>query len=55
MYRVLLDEIPEHMLGNTFGISDLKYQWMSIEEMENNQEIMEKNDDIVAFVKTKCS
>ena len=31
-----------------------QYRWMSIDEMEADESIMEKNDDIIAFVKTKC-
>ena len=55
LYRVLMDEISENVPESIFGDSDFKYRWMSIEEMEKDQVIMEKNDDIVAFVKTKCS
>lgn len=34
--------------------NDSKYKWMTIEDLESDEAIMEKNDDIVAFVKTKC-
>lgn len=34
--------------------NDSKHKWMTIEDLESDEAIMEKNDDIVAFVKTKC-
>lgn len=54
LYRVLIDGISENMSESIYGGSDFKYRWMSIEEMENDKVIMEKNDDVVAFVKAKC-
>ncbi len=30
---------------------DAKYRWMTIEELEQDSEVMEKNDDVIAFVK----
>lgn len=53
LYKVILDSIPDNMVEREFTIGDGKFCWMSIDEMENNKEIMEKNDDVVAFVKTK--
>ena len=55
LYKLLLDTVPEYMEDGSFVIDGKDYRWMSIEEMENDKTIMEKNEDIVAFVKTKCS
>ena len=47
LYKVLVDAsyaIPEN--------SDHKLRWMSVNELESNSDIMEKNDDVIAFVKT---
>lgn len=48
-----------HISGNellkqdTFVIDGRTYHWMSIAEMEQDKNIMEKNGDIVGFVKQK--
>lgn len=55
LYRVLIDESLENRIESIFDASDSEYQWMSIAEMESDEVIMEKNDDIVAFVKTNCN
>ena len=47
LYKVQIDDIPDNLPGD-------KYKWMSIEDLESDEAIMEKNDDIIAFVKTKC-
>ena len=47
LYKVQIDDIPDNLSGD-------KYKWMSIEDLESDEAIMEKNDDIIAFVKTKC-
>ena len=39
------------MMQTEFELSEIRYRWMSIEEMEQSQEIMDKNDDIIAFIK----
>lgn len=51
LYKVDLKEIPSNMMQTEFELSEIRYRWMSIEEMEQSQEIMDKNDDIVAFIK----
>lgn len=55
LYMVLIDTVPYDIKEDEFCIAESHYRWMSIEEMEQDETIMEKNDDIVAFVKTKCS
>ena len=42
------------MENKEFDIDNTKYKWMSITELEQDENVMEKNDDIIAFVKTKC-
>jgi hypothetical protein len=42
------------MQKDSFELGNNKFLWMSIEQMENDKEIMKQNDDIVAFVKMKC-
>lgn len=51
LYKVDLKEISANMRETEFELSEIRYRWMSIEEMEQSQEIMDKNDDIVAFIK----
>ena len=53
LYSYKLRSEPEHMTGNEFVIDGAKYSWMSIEQMENDSEIIRKNSDIVNFVKKK--
>ena len=54
LYHVALDDVPECMCGETFDLGDKRYSWKSIEELESDNNVMEKNDDVIAFVKTKC-
>ena len=51
LYKIELTDIPENMMEDEFEIDTIRYKWMSIEEMEQSQEIMDKNDDIIAFIK----
>ena len=51
---MLIDTIPENMREQTFELDGNKYRWMTIQEMENDERIMEVNEEVVAFVKTKC-
>lgn len=55
LYKVLLEDIPKNMQSEEFELDGRQYKWMSITDMEKDSEIMDKNDDIVAFVKTKCN
>ncbi len=54
LYSLILDSLPEHMSEKEFMSNGIKHRWMSFSEMENDKEIMEKNDTIVAFVKKHC-
>ena len=44
----------EYSLVDEFEMEGRQCKWMSYSEMDNDSEIMEKNDEIVAFVKTMC-
>lgn len=55
LYKVLLEDIPKNMQSEEFELDGRQYKWMSITDMEKDSVIMDKNDDIVAFVKTKCN
>lgn len=54
LYTLTLSSAPEHMKEKEFEINDTKYRWMSFSEMESDNEIMEKNEEVVAFVKKNC-
>lgn len=54
LYKLRLEEIPKYMEQDIFELDGKKCAWKSIEELEKDIETMEKNDDIIAFVKTKC-
>lgn len=54
LYSLAVNDVPECMKGDIFELDGKKYAWKSIEELEADSNVMDKNDDIVAFVKTKC-
>ena len=54
LYKVVLENIPENMSAESFELDGKKYSWKSMEELEKNESIMEINDDVIAFVKSKC-
>lgn len=54
LYSLVLNEIPDYMTGEDFELDDKKYAWKSIAELEADSNVMEKNDDVIAFVKSKC-
>ena len=53
LYSLKLNTIPDYMSRDSFELQGKRCAWMSIEEMEKDPDIMQKNDDIVAFVKAK--
>lgn len=53
LYGLVLKDVPEYMSGDIFELDDKKYAWKSIRELEADSNVMDKNDDIIAFVKTK--
>ena len=46
LYTLELEEIPEHLIND-------KMKWMSFSEMESDSGIMNINEDVIAFVKSK--
>lgn len=52
-YGVLLTHTPEIMLQDEFYMEDVKYRWMSIKELEQDENVMKKNADVIAFIKSK--
>ena len=54
LYKLSLDDVPDYMSGDNFVLDGKTCSWKSVEELENDTNTMEKNDDIIAFVKTKC-
>ncbi|MDD7665024.1 MAG: type II toxin-antitoxin system PemK/MazF family toxin [Lachnospiraceae bacterium] len=52
LYKVKLNKIPDFMNSELFAVDGQTYSWKSIGDMEQDPNIMEKNDDILAFVKT---
>ena len=42
------------MSAESFELDGKKYSWKSMEELEKDESIMEINDDVIAFVKSKC-
>lgn len=53
LYKVLLPDIPENMRNDIFEIDGVKYSWMLFENLEGDLNTMKKNDDIIAFIKSK--
>lgn len=54
LYSFFANDIPELMCGESFELEEKKYSWMSIRELEEDNNTMDKNDDIIAFVKAYC-
>lgn len=54
LYEVLFGSVPEAMNNDSFELNGDTYKWMSIQDMEYDTRIMEVNEEIVAFVKSKC-
>ena len=43
----------EKMKKDSFVVNGKRYYWMSVTEMEKDENIMEKNREVVDFVKEK--
>lgn len=54
LYKYTIGSIPESMLDEEFIIDNKKYSWKTINDLENDNNTMDKNDDVIAFVKSKC-
>ena len=53
LYKLSLDDAPINMQEESFELNGMQYSWMGVEELEKDENTMEKNDDVIAFVKTK--
>lgn len=51
LYYVEISEFTDNIKQHEFKIDGTKYFWMSIKEMENDENIKQKNSDVVGFVK----
>ena len=51
LYEVSFDRIPEVAGNDDFIINDRHYYWMSISDMEKDVNIIQKNLEVVDFVK----
>lgn len=55
LFKGIVSDYPDDMQKDEFEIDGVLYRWMTIDEMEQDENIMQKNKDIVAFVKEKIS
>lgn len=51
IYQAHISNLPENEHSDSFEMGGRQYYWMSLAEMERDQTIMEKNSDIVSYVK----
>lgn len=53
LYKVVLEKVPEFMQSDMFEVNGQKYSWKHIRELEKDPDVLEKNDDVLAFIKAK--
>lgn len=53
LYEGKITDFTQDMRRDSFEIDGVDYKWWTIDEMEADSVIMEKNSDVVAFVKEK--
>lgn len=51
LYEINLSKLPEKMKADDFSIKSKHYYWMTIKDMEQDENIMKKNMEVVDFVK----
>ena len=51
LFLLTVSEFPEYMKNDTFECNGKTFHWMSIDKLENDKSAMEKNADIIRFVK----
>lgn len=51
LFLATIEEFPEFMKDDTFECDGRTYHWQTILELENDPTAMEKNSDIIRFVK----
>ena len=52
--KLLTDCLTENIPDDTFTIGEYSFTWMSLEDMEKDERIMEVNEEVIAFVRSKC-
>ena len=50
-YSAEIKEFPEKLKADSFEIDGRKYYWMTINELEQDKEVIEKNSDVLGVVK----
>lgn len=55
LYQGIVAQFPDSLKQDEFELDGVRYRWWTIEEMEQDENIQEKNRDVVAFVKEKIS
>lgn len=53
LYQGIIAQYPDFMTQDEFDIDGTLYRWHTIEQMEDDTNIMSKNKDVVSFVKEK--
>ena len=53
-YLAELDSYPEQLQAESFKIDGREYIWMTMQELESDEMVQQKNMDIVGFVKELC-
>ena len=51
IYQAHISHFPASEQSNSFEVNGRQYYWMSLAEMERDSAIMEKNSDVVSFIK----
>lgn len=46
-YQVRIEQFPEHMKQSTFTVDGIKYRWMTLEEMWDNENIRKNIADVL--------
>ena len=51
LYEINISHFPERIKHNDFTINGKHYYWMSISDMERDENILKKNKEVVDFIK----
>jgi len=54
LYKLNLHEDADITRKQSFTIDGVDYRWMTFDDMLGDENIMEKNDDVISFVKSRC-
>ena len=54
LYRLDLNKDADIAKAQSFTVDGVDYRWMTFDDMLKDENIMEKNDDVISFVKSKC-